>query len=110
MKSRMSATSSRKPQLSSRLPLPRSNAVLLILGISAMALSGWSFAVLALRWPRHLAAPTFAVVLLLGPSTLILSAWEMLRYRVTWRALLAALLSALATALWVCMVFEIIHH
>ena len=104
----MSTQSSRG--LPSRGPLAKSNAILLILSVVAALLSGWAVTVLAMRWPRDLAAPAFAIVVVLAPSTLLLSGWEMLRYRTTWRGVLAALLSAMSTASWVYMVLEVLHR
>ena len=104
----MSTQSSRG--LPSRLPFAKSNTILLALSVVAVLLSGWAVAVLAKGWPRDWAAPAFAIVVVLAPGTLLLSGWEMFRYRITWRAVLAALLSAMATASWVYMVLEVIHR
>ena len=106
----VSMSTQRSKGLPSRAPLPKSNAILLILSVVAVVVSGWAVTVLAMRWPRDWAAPAFAIVVVLAPSTLLLSAWEMFRYRVTWRGVLAALLSAMATASWVYMVLEVIHR
>ncbi|HEV2207196.1 MAG TPA: hypothetical protein VG167_00350 [Verrucomicrobiae bacterium] len=80
------------------------------MSVVAVLLSGWAVSVLAMQWPRDLGAPAFAIVVALAPTTLLLSGWEMFRYRITWRAVLAALLSLIATASWVYMVIGVIHR
>lgn len=90
--------------------MPKSNAVLLILSVVAVVGSGWVVTVLGMRWPRDWAGPAFGILVVLAPATLLLSAWEMFRYGVTWRGVLAALLSAMATASWVYIVLELVHR